>query len=102
LLTDLIRITLKIFKASLYGNNFLKYFKTTEEEEAMELVPHITLNPSFNIDMLEYLEAEEESPSDDLSVRVNSKSGQQNGAQIPLFGDRYIKIKKNCSHFKCI
>ena len=22
----------------------------------MELVPHITLNPSFNIDMLEYLE----------------------------------------------
>ncbi len=27
----------------------------TTEEEAMELVPHITLNPSFNIDMLEYL-----------------------------------------------
>jgi len=27
------------------------------EEEAMELVPHITLNPSFNIDMLEYFEA---------------------------------------------
>ena len=24
------------------------------EEEAMELVPHITLNPSFNIDMLEF------------------------------------------------
>lgn len=25
-------------------------------EEAMELVPHITLNPSFNIDMLEHIE----------------------------------------------
>lgn len=33
------------------------------EEEVMELVPHITLNPSFNIDMLEYIEAEV-SPSD--------------------------------------
>lgn len=39
--------------------------ETTEDEEAMELVPHITLNPSFNIDMLEYLEAEE-SPTSDL------------------------------------
>jgi hypothetical protein len=29
----------------------------------MELVPHITLNPSFNIDMLEYIEAEN-SPTD--------------------------------------
>ncbi len=63
-------------------------FQTTEEEEAMELVPHITLNPSFNIDMLEYLEAEEESPSDDLSVRVNSKSNQPNGPPMALFGDR--------------
>lgn len=33
------------------------------EEEVMELVPHITLNPSFNIDMLEYIEAEV-SPTD--------------------------------------
>ena len=32
------------------------------EEEAMELVPHITLNPSFNIDMLEYIEASENQP----------------------------------------
>ena len=24
------------------------------EEESLELVPHITLNPSFNIDMLEH------------------------------------------------
>ena len=31
------------------------YLQATEEEE-MELVPHITLNPSFNIDMLEYIE----------------------------------------------
>ena len=34
-----------------------------EAEELMELVPHITLNPSFNIDMLEYIEAEV-SPTD--------------------------------------
>ena len=33
------------------------------EDEVMELVPHITLNPSFNIDMLEYIEAEV-SPTD--------------------------------------
>eukprot|EP00095_Tigriopus_kingsejongensis_P009956 maker-scaffold17_size721972-snap-gene-1.19 protein:Tk09956 transcript:maker-scaffold17_size721972-snap-gene-1.19-mRNA-1 annotation:"contactin-1 isoform x1" len=32
-----------------------EYFQATEEE-AMELVPHITLNPSFNIDMLEFIE----------------------------------------------
>lgn len=31
------------------------------EEEALELVPHITLNPSFNIDMLEHLGEEESS-----------------------------------------
>lgn len=29
----------------------------------MELVPHITLNPSFNIDMLEYIEPGDESSS---------------------------------------
>ena len=31
------------------------------EEEAMELVPHITLNPSFNIDMLEFEQGEDRS-----------------------------------------
>ena len=38
--------------------------EAVEDEEAMELVPHITLNPSFNIDMLEYIEAEESPTSD--------------------------------------
>ena len=33
-------------------------FQASTEEEVLELVPHITLNPSFNIDMLEYIEAE--------------------------------------------
>ena len=42
-----------------------------EDEEAMELVPHITLNPSFNIDMLEYIEAEE-SPTSDLQYPLPS------------------------------
>jgi hypothetical protein len=37
------------------------------EEEAMELVPHITLNPSFNIDMLEYFEAGEPPHQSDLN-----------------------------------
>ena len=45
----------------------------------MELVPHITLNPSFNIDMLEYLEAEDESPIHELGTQVRSGG---------LFGDR--------------
>ena len=35
----------------------------------MELVPHITLNPSFNIDMLEYIEASEVSPTTELARR---------------------------------
>jgi hypothetical protein len=26
-----------------------------EDEECLELVPHITLNPSFNIEMLEHI-----------------------------------------------
>jgi hypothetical protein len=26
-----------------------------EDEESLELVPHITLNPSFNIEMLEHI-----------------------------------------------
>ena len=42
-----------------------------EDDEAMELVPHITLNPSFNIDMLEYIEAEE-SPTSDLQYVLPS------------------------------
>ena len=37
----------------------------------MELVPHITLNPSFNIDMLEYIE-NEESPTSDLQYPLPS------------------------------
>jgi len=37
--------------------------EASTEEEVLELVPHITLNPSFNIDMLEYIEAEV-SPTD--------------------------------------
>ena len=45
--------------------------EATEDEEAMELVPHITLNPSFNIDMLEYIEAEE-SPTSDLQYQLPS------------------------------
>jgi hypothetical protein len=45
----------------------------------MELVPHITLNPSFNIDMLEYLEAEDESPIHELGTQVRGGG---------LFGDR--------------
>ena len=28
------------------------------EDESLELVPNITLNPSFNIDMLEHIEPE--------------------------------------------
>lgn len=41
---------------TLLNMNFA--FQASTEEEVLELVPHITLNPSFNIDMLEYIEAE--------------------------------------------
>ena len=41
----------------------------------MELVPHITLNPSFNIDMLEYIEAEA-SPTD-ACERERQKLGRR-------------------------
>jgi hypothetical protein len=50
----------------------------------MELVPHITLNPSFNIDMLEYLDPEEESPIDEQSRAL----GGAGGVASALFGDR--------------
>ena len=61
-------------------------FQTTEEEEAMELVPHITLNPSFNIDMLEYLEAEDDSPTEEIAATTTSRGGI--GTASALFGDR--------------
>ena len=33
--------------------------ETVAGEESLELVPHITLNPSFNIDMLEHIGEED-------------------------------------------
>ena len=33
--------------------------ETLVGEESLELVPHITLNPSFNIDMLEHIGEED-------------------------------------------
>lgn len=52
-----------------------------EDEEAMELVPHITLNPSFNIDMLEYLEAED-SPTSDLHYPPLPSLGMAAAARV--------------------
>lgn len=43
----------------------------------MELVPHITLNPSFNIDMLEYIEPEESSSSSSSSLVIACDRFQQ-------------------------
>ena len=54
-----------------------------EAEELMELVPHITLNPSFNIEMLEYIQAEEISPTDACEhtslVQVTNNGSKSNG-----------------------
>ena len=55
----------------------------------MELVPHITLNPSFNIDMLEYLEAEEDTPTDERAkLGGSSSSAAAASSSSALFGDR--------------
>ena len=54
----------------------------------MELVPHITLNPSFNIDMLEYLEAEDDTPTDERAKLGASSSSASASAASALFGDR--------------
>lgn len=65
------------------GNACEEYFQTTEEE-AMELVPHITLNPSFNIDMLEFIEAESTSSSSILAHReIGSNSHDSEGHHFP-------------------
>ena len=42
----------------------------------MELVPHITLNPSFNIDMLEFIEATDISPSTEFAF-TSSLTGRR-------------------------
>lgn len=64
-------------------DSFQEYFQTTEEE-AMELVPHITLNPSFNIDMLEFIEAESTSSSSILAHReIGSNSHDSEGHHFP-------------------
>ena len=41
--------TMKIFK------NKNEMQESPDEDESLELVPNITLNPSFNIDMLEHI-----------------------------------------------
>lgn len=45
------------------------FVQATEEEE-MELVPHITLNPSFNIDMLEYIEPSPDQEDDNDTANL--------------------------------
>ena len=47
----------------------------TTEEEAMELVPHITLNPSFNIDMLEYLDNDQQQQQQQQQQQPIVKNG---------------------------
>ena len=60
------------------------------EEEVLELVPHITLNPSFNIDMLEYIEAEE-SPTD-ASERTNLVPPSTNSNHMALCNEDMLPI----------
>ena len=50
--------------------------ETVVGEESLELVPHITLNPSFNIDMLEHIETEYNSGhSDHIETEYHENSG---------------------------
>ena len=40
-------------------SSLIDHQETVVGEESLELVPHITLNPSFNIDMLEHIGEED-------------------------------------------
>lgn len=62
-------ISLLMFKN--WGKGVSTIANKDQEEEAMELVPHITLNPSFNIEMLEYLDT---TPPEASSSSVSAKS----------------------------
>ena len=79
-------ISLVVFRSCGCGkSNVIRHegisCEALEDEEAMELVPHITLNPSFNIDMLEYLEAEE-SPTSDLHYPPLPSLGMAAAARV--------------------
>ena len=71
-------------------------FQATEDEE-MELVPHITLNPSFNIDMLEYIDPspEQEFPAghdDTDNLMVASSSDRRSSMQSQRKHERQKKF----------
>ncbi|CAB4054955.1 unnamed protein product [Lepeophtheirus salmonis] len=65
-------IGISLFLIKVRGRSRNDITVETTEEEAMELVPHITLNPSFNIDMLEYIEPEESSINDEDGANLVS------------------------------
>ena len=75
----------------------LSFYQATEDEE-MELVPHITLNPSFNIDMLEYIDPspEQEFPAghDDTDnlMAVASSSDRRSSLQSQRKHERQKKF----------
>ena len=58
----------------------------------MELVPHITLNPSFNIDMLEYIEPSPDQEDDDTdTANLMTSAGRtsaRNAFRTSSDGDR--------------
>jgi len=63
------------------------------EEEAMELVPHITLNPSFNIDMLEFEQGEDRSDAIANHVEEAAREREQDGDQ-----DDISLVRKSKKH----
>ena len=64
LVTIISAIVLLAIKHRSHGKQPTELKESPDEDESLELVPNITLNPSFNIDMLEHIVPEYTESSD--------------------------------------
>jgi hypothetical protein len=67
-----------------------------DDEECLELVPHITLNPSFNIEMLEHISPDyNDSRLDTRGVFFYNRGQKRGGGRWRLL--QYLKIQDSNS-----
>ena len=65
LVTLMSAIVLIAIRHRSHGKQPTELKESPDEDESLELVPNITLNPSFNIDMLEHIVPEYNESSED-------------------------------------